>query len=346
MNFEQYKIDFSLEASKSGFSAQNIQACLQYAEKLFSNNVPIIYNTSHLSVLVGYRKNYIKKAALFTSYFYRNFEINKKNGKKRLISEPLPSLKEIQIWILNNILYKVDVSKYAKAYVPNTSIKQNLVYHKGQPQVLTLDIQSFFPSIKTESIRAIFQSLGYSQIVSSLLAKLCSLDGCLPQGSPTSPYLSNIYLKEFDNIVYEFCHNKSIRFTRYADDMTFSGKFDSDEIVEFIKSELSKLSLTLNDQKIKLMTPNMRQSVIGIVVNDKLQVDFRKRNRIRQAIYYIKKFGIVSHMERLQIKKAHYLEHLIGQVNFIVNINPEDKEFVSYKQFLIELKNQSNTSTK
>jgi RNA-directed DNA polymerase len=106
MDFSHYKNAFIQEALKNGYSEQNIQRCLEYAELLFSNEVPVIYNTSHLSNLVGYNKTYLKKASHYLQYFYRDFEITKKNGTKRPISEPLPSLKEIQIWILKNILYK------------------------------------------------------------------------------------------------------------------------------------------------------------------------------------------------------------------------------------------------
>lgn len=113
MDFTKYKDDFTTEATKMGLSKNNIQHCLDYAEVLLSNNVPVIYNPSHLSELLGYKKEFLKKVALHTSYFYRNLEITKKNGKKRSISEPLPSLKEIQIWILKNILEKVPVSSFA-----------------------------------------------------------------------------------------------------------------------------------------------------------------------------------------------------------------------------------------
>lgn len=342
MTFEQYKEAFIFEASQNGYTEQNIQHCLHYAEKLFYNNVPVIYNTSHLSALVGYRKNYLKKASLYTPYFYRTFEIFKKNGKKRTISEPLPSLKEIQIWVLHNILYKVDVSKFAKAYVPKTNIKQNLIFHRGQPQVLTIDIKEFFPSIKIDSVQEIFSSIGYSPLISNLLAKLCCLDNSLPQGAPTSPYLSNLYLKLFDNSIFHYCNEKKIRFTRYADDMTFSGKFDSKELLQFLSVELKKLNLKINEAKTKLMTPNMRQTVTGIIVNEKLQVSFSKRNKLRQELYYIKKFGIESHMASMKIKKGNYIEHLLGKVNFILNINSEDKEFIGYKEYLHNLRRSIN----
>lgn len=256
MTFNQYKRGFTAEAIKSGYSQQNINRCLDYAEKLFLNNVPIIYNTSHLSGIVGYRKSYLKRAALFTPYFYRDFEILKKNGGKRKISEPLPSLKEIQLWILENILYKVKISKCAKAYIPKVNIKQNLKFHIKKPLVLAIDIENFFPSIKQVYVEKIFQSLGYSSLISNLLAKLCSCNGSLPQGAPTSPYISNIYLKPLDDAVSEFCKKKDIRYTRYADDLTFSGQFDYNELYGLLLIEIEKLNLKINKSKTKVMAPN------------------------------------------------------------------------------------------
>jgi len=338
MTFEQYKKAFTAEAFKSGYSLQNVNRCLAYAERLFENAVPVIYNTSHLAGLVGYRKSYLKKAALFTSYFYRDFEILKKNGKKRKISEPLPSLKEIQLWILENILYNIKVSRYAKAYIPKVSIKQNLKFHVKKPLILAVDIEDFFPSIKQSHVETIFQSLGYSSMISNLLAKLCCRDGSLPQGAPTSPYLSNIYLKPLDDSISKYCKENYIHYTRYADDLTFSGKFNAEALLGLLNTETRKLSLQINNNKTKVMTPNTRQTVTGIVVNEKPQVSFKKRNEIRQIIYYIKKFGLENHMARLNIRKQNYLEHLLGQVNFIIYINPADNEFLEYKKYLQTLK--------
>lgn len=342
MTFEQYKIAFQKTASNSGYSEYNIKRCLDYAEPLFVNKVPIIYNTSHFSSLVGYKKLYIKKAVFYTESFYTDYEIKKKNGKIRIISEPLPSLKDIQIWILNNILQNLEVSVYAKAYRKKVSLTENLKFHFGQPKVFTIDLQDFFPSIKTSSIEQIFLSLGYSALISNLLAKLCTKDNCLPQGAPTSPYLSNLYFLQADKVIAEYCKENSIRYTRYADDLSFSGNFDEKKLMNFISKVMLRIDLKINSEKTKLMKPNERQSVTGIVVNQKPQVVFHKRNKLRQEIYYINKYGILNHMERKGIKKRSYLEHLLGQINFVIQINPNDEEFKKYKELLIKLKKEIN----
>jgi RNA-directed DNA polymerase len=342
MDFAQYKETFTKEALKTGYSQQNIQRCLDYAKLLFSRDLPLIYNPTHLSTLVGYKKKYIKRASLYPRNFYRDFEILKKNGTKRLISEPLPSLKEIQIWILKNILYKVPASPFAKAYKPNVKLIENLKFHKKQPKVFTLDLENFFPSIKVKAIEKVFRQLGYSRMVSILLSKLCTRDGSLPQGAPTSPYLSNLILKNADVEIFNFCKKRKIRYTRYADDLSFSGDFDENELLEKVTQTIEKLGLHINKSKTKLMTPNTRQTVTGIVVNEKPQVVFHKRNELRQALHYIKKFGIDEHREYKEINQKNYLEHLLGKINFVLQINPRDVEFADYKAFLIDLKKKQD----
>lgn len=99
-----------------------------------------------------------------------------------------------------------------------------------------------------------------------------------------------------------------------------------------------ELGLSLNEDKIKLMTPNMRQAVTGIVVNEKPQVVFHKRNNLRQEMYYIKKYGLDNHINNQNIKQKNYIEHILGKVSFVVQINPHDKEFIEYKKYLIDLK--------
>ncbi len=345
MNFEPYKIFFTNEAINAGYSKENIDLCLKYAKPIIENGLPVIYNTTHLSGLVGYSKEYIKKAVYNTPYYYRSFKIKKRNGSLREISEPLPSLKEIQLWILNEILYKVKVSVFAKAYRPDIGLIENIKYHTNQPKVFSLDIENFYPSISREAIQKLFESWGYSEILSNLLSKLCTLNESLPQGAPTSPYLSNLFFSPLDIEISEYCKRRKIMYTRYADDMTFSGDFDHQELNDWIKEKLSEKELSLNENKTQLMLPNNRQVVTGIVVNEKTQVPIEKRKRLRQTMFYIKKFGFIDHMKHEKINKGNYLEHLIGKVNFVLQMNPSDSEFLEYKKILNSIKTESKNQS-
>lgn len=342
MNYQFFERNFTEKALAAGFSEENLLKCLAYSKPLIEKGLPVIFNTSNLSALVGYNKNYLKRAALSTAFFYRKFRIKKKNGKYREIMEPLPSLKDIQNWILEYVLYNIPVSRYAKAYVKKRSILDNVKYHKGKDVVLSLDVADFFTNIKLTKIESIFLSLGYSSNVSNLLAKLCCVDDSLPQGAPTSPALSNIYMIKFDESVAEFCVKEGIRYTRYADDLTFSFpiKQNIEEVIRFVNSELEKIDLTLNRDKSKIMTSDSRQIVTGIVVNEKIQLPRYKRKQIRQEMHFITKFGLAEHLKATNNNKANYLAHLQGKINHALRINPNDKEMTEYKKVLHLLANQ------
>lgn len=336
MEFTEYSILFKIEAQKKNFTSLEIEKCLDYAKRLYDKSLPVIYDTQHLSLLVGYNKKYIKRAVQYTPYFYRYFKIEKKNGSKRQIAEPLPSLKEIQHWILYEILYKIKIHKYSKAYIKGKSIKDNVKFHKCKKIVLTLDIHDFFKSLTIDKVGQCFKEMGYSSILADLLAKICCLNGSLPQGAPTSPYISNIIMYNFDLTMQNFCNTNKIMYTRYADDITLSGDIEANGIIELVKKELHYLNLELNENKTKIMHQNERQIVTGVVVNDKIQVPRTERNEIRMIVHCIKKFGLEGHLQRIDCQKENYIKHLLGRINYILYINPNDKEFLEYNKYIKE----------
>jgi RNA-directed DNA polymerase len=94
------------------------------------------------------------------------------------------------------------------------------------------------------------------------------------------------------------------------------------------------MKFKINTAKTKLMTPGNRQTVTGIVVNEKPQVVFHKRNELRQAMYYIQKFGIDEHQNTEKLTKE-LLEHLLGRIIFVLQINPKDTEFIGINHSLL-----------
>jgi len=326
MKWDTYKTNFIKAAKANNKSIKYIEYCLKYALYLYENDLPIIYDQTHFSMLVGYDIEYISAASHKANLFYRTFNIPKKNGDLREISEPLPNLKDIQKWILEEILYKCKVSKYAKAYIPRRSVKENARFHRNQKIVLTLDIKNFFGSIKYIKIYLFFRQLGYSVSLSTMLANLCCLDGSLPQGAPTSPALSNLVTYRIDQRIGGFALNNNIRYTRYSDDMTFSGDFDEGRVIQFVSKVVSDEGLTLNDKKTRVRYASQRQEVTGITVNNKLQASKEMRRKLRQELYYINKYGLKSHLEMTNNSRSHYIYHLLGIAYFIIFINPQDSE--------------------
>lgn len=333
-NWERYSISFSKNAKQAGFADDDIEACLDYAHKLFDQELPIIYDQTHLSLLIGYDEEYLRKVSNSQIHFYRRYTIPKKSGGKRTIAEPLPSLKEIQHWIMKEILYKIPASRFAKAYIEGSSIKQNAIYHKNQKYVLSIDIKDFFGSLRFRKVYTLFHNLGYSKPVSTMLSNLCTLYQSLPQGAPTSPALSNLLMTNVDKRISGFVINKKIRYTRYADDMTFSGDFNPGMVIKFVAQVLSDEGLIINDRKTRFRGKNQQQEVTGVVVNEKLQAPKVIRKQLRQAVYYIEKYGLPSHLEKTNNQRANHIRHLIGLANFILFINKEDQEARKYIDIL------------
>ena len=341
MEWNQYKEEFNNTAKELfGYSEEQRNKLLAYAYKLYQNKVPIIYTQEHFADIVGYKYELLLRITHAPSQFYRKFKIAKKCGGDREICEPLPSLKEIQRWIVVNIIGTIPTHPVAKAYRFNTSVRDNARFHINQKIVMKLDILDYFGSVKEYLVYRVFREIGYSKSLSVLFTKLCCLNNSLPQGAPTSPALSNIVMRNVDANIFSFARINKIRFTRYADDFTFSGSFPPNAVKRFVSHELEVLGLSINNRKTCVITGNRRQEITGIVVNKKLQVNRTKRMYLRQQVYYIKRYGIQSVAERNgNVSIYSFLNHLIGVAGFIRFINPRDpviRDTIKYLQGIRE----------
>ena len=267
---------------------------------------------------------------------YHTVYLPKSDGSKRKLSVPDLILKLVQKSIADNILIQYPISKYAKAYKPGSSIQKNARPHVGKKKILKLDIEGFFDHILYSRVKdTVFYEEKYSESIRILLTMLCYYNDSLPQGAPTSPAITNIIMYDFDETVGAFCNEKNIAYTRYCDDMTFSGYFDEREIISFVKGELRKLGLFLKNRKTAVISASKRQVVTGIVVNEKMNVTKDYKKTIRQEIYYIKKFGLDEHLKRLGISdKQQYVLSLKGRIAFVLQTIPNNCEFIEYKNFL------------
>ena len=267
-------------------------------------------------------------------YYFKHF-IPKQTGGHRVIYEPNSTLKKVQRRINNGILKKIQISDYAFAYVSGRNILSNARPHVGNPILLKLDIHHFFDNIHFDSVFGIFRNEGHSIEFSRLIAGLVTIDDFLPQGAPTSPAISNIYLKKFDEEIGEYCKKNNIVYTRYSDDLTFSMQHFDPDLVKVVKEKLKALNLELNKKKSKIFSGPLQKRVTGIVVNEKPQVPTDFRRKIRQEMHYILKYGLDEHLERKEIDDAGvYTKSLLGRIDFVLQINKDDEEFKKYKKIL------------
>ena len=267
---------------------------------------------------------------------YHTVCIPKSDGSQRKLSVPDLILKSVQKSIADHLLIQYPISKYAKAYKVGSSVQKNARPHVGKKKVLKLDIEGFFDHIWYSQVKdKVFYQEKYSEPIRVLLTMLCYYKDSLPQGAPTSPAITNIIMYDFDETVGAFCNEKSIAYTRYCDDMTFSGDFDEKEVISLVKNELSKLGLHLKNRKTSVIPVIKRQRVTGIVVNEKVNVAKEYKKKIRQELYYIRKFGLDGHLHKIGMSdREKYVLSLRGRIAFVLQTIPNDGEFLEYKKFL------------
>lgn len=266
--------------------------------------------------------------------YYTLKYINKKDGNKRELLVPNKTLKNIQRNILKKALYGLSISEYVTSYQKRKTLIDNAKPHINQKIILKLDIKDFFHNIDFENLYNALPNYIFPPSIKVLLIKLCTYEDYLPQGSPTSPFLSNLVLKNFDDYIGKYCKERNIQYTRYCDDLTFSGDFDTKNLKNKVRAFLEMLGFNLNEKKTRIITRSQRQIVTGIVVNEKINTPVSYRKKIRQEMYYIDKYGIDSHCKKINQEKKKYLESLRGRINYCLSINPNREEFKSYEKKL------------
>lgn len=268
---------------------------------------------------------------------YHPVKIPKGNGEFRQLYVPDDFLKSIQRSINDKLLCLEEISPYATAYRPGGSTKVNANPHIGKPVLLKLDIRHFFDNLIYPIVKEkAFLSERYSEQNRVLLSLLCVYMDALPQGAPTSPTISNIIMKDFDNAVGSWCGKNGIVYTRYCDDMAFSGNFDPHPVIRLVKSELNKMGLFLNDKKTVVVRKGQKHSVTGLVVNERLGVPSEYKKRLRQEMYYCMKFGVQSHLNVIGRSESEekYILKLLGRVNYVLSVEPRNEEMLKYKDWL------------
>ena len=279
--------------------------------------------------------NFLRWQAATVRDSYRVYSIPKRNGKKRVIEAPSERLKMIQRRILHRLLPQT-VSECATAFVPGRGIADNARAHLDQPVVLGMDIKNFFPSLGYELLGDYLLKYGFSPDAAKTVTALCTFDGHLPQGAVTSPHLANLLLYDFDLAISRYVRSFA-NYTRYADDLTFSGNFGESEISAIIsccRMGLKPLGLKLNPEKTHVARRGTRQQVTGLVVNEKIQAPRTLRRELRQRMYYLNRYW-ESEWRQLT---GEQLAALLGKINFAWDIDRTNAEFSEYRRQLLEIK--------
>lgn len=301
-----------------------VRLCMEYAERLVENRIPVIFDKSHLAQLFGMELRELAKLTRHIKGQYHERVVPKKNGGKRILLVPSQRLKEIQQWILEEILYQIPISPFSKGFVRGVSILDNARIHESQECIMHMDIQDFFSSISFERVFRIFYYHGYTREVSYYLARLCTDGHVLPQGAPTSPYLANIVCIRLDKRLSSLASKHSASYSRYADDIAISGGNEITKLATLVKLIIDDEGFATNDKKYRVQFRHQRQKVTGLIVNTKARVPREIERYLRQQIYYCNQYGVFEHLKKTRnLNRSGFKEHLYGLASFIKMVDNE-----------------------
>lgn len=255
---------------------------------------------------------------------YRQYSLPKKSGGNRTISVPSPVLKSIQRRILNTVFASLQRHEAAFGFTPGRSIVENAAIHVGQQVVVNCDVQDCFPSVRWPLVLGVIRkdlANRLSPAAISILVDVCTMKGALPIGAPTSPALLNRVFVRSDEEISRAAEARDCRFSRYADDLTFSGDGRAVELLGIARRTLSQIGLRLDDKKTNIYRKGRRQIVTGLAVNERVSVPRRLRRRMRAAVHAVEHGDAPTWHG-----KEETIAALRGRLQFTRNVNEIEAE--------------------
>lgn len=281
---------------------------------------------------------------------YRYLWRTKRSGTARLIESPKPALKAIQRRLLREILDKIPPHDAAHGFREGRSVRTFAAPHVGKHAVLKLDLRDFFPSITDVRVAALFRSVGYPERVARSLAALCTnatppevfegrgaaSDGeadwgvrrlygqpHLPQGAPTSPALANLCAFRLDLRLAALAAASGVDYSRYADDLVFSGGPDfartAGRFVIHVGAIALEEGFAVQHRKTRVMRRAVRQQIAGVVVNERMNLGRSEYDALKAVL-----FNCVRSGPQAQNRAGHadFRAHLAGRVAHAASLNP------------------------
>ena len=280
--------------------------------------------------------------------------VAKRSGGFRLLEIPKSRLRALQRRILHELIEYVPPHESAHGFRARRSCVTSAEPHVGQRVVVRLDLQDFFISVSALRITALFRTLGYPESAARVLTGLCTsqvpsrlLDvrdpakyefeqprpdwltrkrfqsPHLPQGAPTSPALANLCAFNLDLRLQAAAESLDARYTRYADDLVFSGGRQFERAAQRFISLVGAIALEegffINFRKTRVMSRGSRQSVTGIVVNEKLNVTRSERDQLKAILHNCVRHGPMSQNRTALVD---FRGHLMGRLAHVKMITP------------------------
>jgi len=284
---------------------------------------------------------------------YKHFTIKKKRGGKRPVTAPDSQLKTIQkrlnyflqawyLWIKPDEVNGFVINPHYLG--AHCNIVANAEVHTGKKHILTIDLKDFFSSIAAKRIKDLFISpyFNFNEQIAIALTLLTTYESKLPTGAPTSPVLSNFVCLKLDIALRLFCRENELQYTRYADDLTFSSDsiIPHDTMLDIILL-IKENGFSINRKKLRIQSSCRRQTVTGLTVNEKVNVDRRLLKKLRAMLHDLKFNGLeaaTKHHFKLkgavdEEQQALFISRLEGYLNFVEQVRGGD-DIVCWKMRL------------
>ena len=341
--FDRYFLPAPIFTPTPAFQNLGIPELANAADLAHWLNLPLRH-LDWFADIEGYRASV---AAESTRHYVQAW-IPKRTGPARLIEAPKQILKGLQRKILREILDPVAVHDCAHGFRRGRSCITGAQSHAGEDVVITMDLKDFFPSVPIRAVHGLFRSLGYPWVVTRLLTGLCGtatplalFDGLppdrrhdretrrlflqqhLPQGAPTSPVLANLCARRLDCRLDGLARRLGARYTRYGDDLAFSGDGDfaarCGGFTRMASAICADEGYAVNHRKTRIMHQGDCQRITGLTVNSHINVPRGEYDRLKATLWNCARHGPAS-----QNREVHpdFRAHLDGRITWVENVNP------------------------
>lgn len=264
---------------------------------------------------------------------YRIHRREKRDGH-RMIEAPKPRMRETQRRLLRRLIERIPPHPAARGFVRGSSTADFAAPHADRPVVLRVDLRHCFESIGVARVRGVFTATGYRPSIARLLADLCTtatppselrgLDPVhagllrarhLPQGAPTSPHLANLVLRRLDRRLDGYARHNDLRYTRYGDDLAFSGdRVDADRVLWTVGQIVDAEGFRIHPGKTRVMRAHQRQSLAGLVVNNSPRVRRSDHDALRALLHNAARTGAAAQNHD---GLADFRAHVYGRIAWI-----------------------------
>ena len=274
--------------------------------------------------------------------------IPKRRVGKRLIESPKAILKSVQQIILRDILNRIPVHESAHGFCNGRDVLTFVQGHSRKEFCLRMDLRDFFPSVSGSRTHGIFRRAGFQRNIATILARLCTtqthrdemvggaagrtgscrvsrlyLPAHLPQGSPTSPALANLAAFQLDCRLQGLADSMGIKYSRYADDLLFSGDRALARYARQLSITVGSIALEegfeANFRKTRFQHCSQRQTATGIVFNEKPNICRKEYDRLKALLFNCVKQGPISQNRK---GHPHFQQHLKGRIDWVERLHP------------------------